>query len=69
MLRFAMLFLDTQDIRCILFDLFSDPHHHERYMNYSDYLAVLNNETANPKSTGRETDLFRLPALTQINKG
>ena len=32
---------------------FVDPHHQDLYRNYSDFLAVLNNDTHNPHSTGQ----------------
>lgn len=31
----------------------ADPHHRDLYVNSSDYLALLNNERANPNATGQ----------------
>ncbi|XP_072115447.1 lysosomal thioesterase PPT2-A-like isoform X4 [Mobula birostris] len=45
-------FCYTQLGQCFsICNYWNDPHHHDMYLNFSNYLAVLNNETRNPNAT------------------
>ncbi|RXN17027.1 lysosomal thioesterase PPT2 [Labeo rohita] len=44
----------------------NDPHHRDMYINSSDYLALLNNERANPNSTAWKQNFLRVKKLVLI---
>uniref|UniRef100_T1IJS0 palmitoyl-CoA hydrolase n=1 Tax=Strigamia maritima TaxID=126957 RepID=T1IJS0_STRMM len=43
-----------------------DPHHIDLYLNYSSYLAIINNETANPQSFVFKDNFLKLKQLVLI---
>uniref|UniRef100_A0A8C1S3B4 palmitoyl-CoA hydrolase n=1 Tax=Cyprinus carpio TaxID=7962 RepID=A0A8C1S3B4_CYPCA len=43
-----------------------NPHHRDMYINSSDYLALLNNEKANPNSTAWKKNFLRIKKLVLI---
>uniref|UniRef100_UPI00398F5CA0 lysosomal thioesterase PPT2 isoform X1 n=1 Tax=Pristiophorus japonicus TaxID=55135 RepID=UPI00398F5CA0 len=44
----------------------NDPHHHDLYLNTSDYLAILNSERENPNSTEWKKNFLRIGNLVLI---
>uniref|UniRef100_A0A8C2J9S5 palmitoyl-CoA hydrolase n=1 Tax=Cyprinus carpio TaxID=7962 RepID=A0A8C2J9S5_CYPCA len=44
----------------------NDPHHRDMYINSSDYLALLDNERANPNSTAWKQNFLRIQKLVLI---
>ncbi|KAK3592809.1 hypothetical protein CHS0354_009253 [Potamilus streckersoni] len=44
----------------------NDPHQQEMYENYSDFLAVINNQTSNPDSQEFKSNFLRLKHLVMI---
>ncbi|XP_016431609.1 lysosomal thioesterase PPT2-A-like, partial [Sinocyclocheilus rhinocerous] len=44
----------------------NDPHHRDMYINSSDYLALLDNEKANPNSTAWKQNFLRIKKLVLI---
>ncbi|XP_062904014.1 lysosomal thioesterase PPT2-A-like [Mobula hypostoma] len=60
-------FCYTQLGQCFsICNYWNDPHHHDMYLNFSNYLAVLNNETQNPNATVWKKNFLRLKQLVLI---
>lgn len=55
---------DGQDIS--IGNYWNDPHHQDLYMNISKFLAVINNQTFNPRSHEYKSNFVRLKKLVMI---
>ncbi|XP_078073413.1 lysosomal thioesterase PPT2-A-like isoform X2 [Mustelus asterias] len=60
-------FCYTQLGQCVsICNYWNDPHHHNLYLNTSDYLAILNNERENPNATEWKKNFLRIKRLVLI---